>query len=112
MFNDVYHAITAGYTTPQYFHDDIAKSLNSSDVSDPVAQTTVFMTVRYLPFWLGASYLTSNVVLTLLNFFWFFKMIQTIRKRFEPPFGTKGNGDDKPDYDPSEPSGIDQKKLN
>ena len=42
-----------------------------------------------LPVWVGAVYLASNVVLTALNVFWFGKMIQTVRARFEPPWGTK-----------------------
>ena len=44
----------------------------------------------YVPFWLAASYLASNVVLHGLNIFWFGRMIETIRKRFDPPFGTRG----------------------
>ena len=89
VFKDVYRATTTGYTTPQYFQDKIAISLKSGNMSDPLSQTTSFMTVRYLPFWLGATYLTANAALSILNFFWFGKMIETIRKRFDPPFGTK-----------------------
>lgn len=44
----------------------------------------------HVPFWLAASYLASNVVLHGLNVFWFGRMIETIRKRFDPPFGTRG----------------------
>ena len=35
-----------------------------------------------MPAWLAIVYLSSNVVLNTLNFFWFGKMIETIRKRF------------------------------
>lgn len=42
------------------------------------------------PLWLGGSYLIANTVLHLLNFYWFGKMVQTVRRRFEPPLGTKG----------------------
>ncbi|KIV79683.1 hypothetical protein PV11_07230 [Exophiala sideris] len=35
------------------------------------------------PFWMAAVYLGCNLVLNSLNFHWFGRMIQTIRKRFE-----------------------------
>jgi hypothetical protein len=35
------------------------------------------------------SYLASNLTLNGLNWYWFSKMIATIRKRFDPPFGTR-----------------------
>ncbi|KAK7737427.1 hypothetical protein SLS53_006500 [Cytospora paraplurivora] len=37
-----------------------------------------------LPVWLVAIYLTSNIILSILNFVWFGKMIKAVRKRFEP----------------------------
>lgn len=36
-----------------------------------------------VPIWLAITYLSSNVVLNSLNFYWFGKMIKTVRKRFE-----------------------------
>ena len=42
-----------------------------------------------VPAWLGAVYLSSNVVLNTLNFYWFGKMIETIRKRFTERKGTE-----------------------
>lgn len=36
-----------------------------------------------VPFWLAGVYLTCNLVLNSLNFYWFGKMIETVRKRFE-----------------------------
>ncbi len=36
-----------------------------------------------VPIWLAVTYLSSNVVLNSLNFYWFGKMIETVRKRFE-----------------------------
>ncbi|THX85111.1 DUF887-domain-containing protein [Aureobasidium pullulans] len=44
---------------------------------------------RTLPAWLALSYLASNIVLNVLNWYWFAKMIEALRKRFDPPFGTK-----------------------
>ena len=110
VFRDVYRATTTGYTTPQYFQDKMEHFPNFGDLNDPLGQTTAFMTVRYVPLWLGASYLVSNVALTVLNFFWFSKMIQTIRKRFDPPWGTRGVGDDKIHYEPLDPVETDGKK--
>ena len=36
----------------------------------------------FVPAWLAAVYLSSNIVLNSLNFYWFGKMIETIKKRF------------------------------
>jgi hypothetical protein len=36
-----------------------------------------------VPFWLALVYLACNLVLNTLNFYWFGKMIETVRKRFE-----------------------------
>ncbi|KAL8954879.1 MAG: hypothetical protein Q9183_006889, partial [Haloplaca sp. 2 TL-2023] len=37
-----------------------------------------------IPLWLALTYLGSNVVLNSLNFYWFGKMIETVKKRFRP----------------------------
>jgi len=39
---------------------------------------------EYVPLWLAFTYLGSNVVLNTLNFYWFGKMIQAVKKRFVP----------------------------
>jgi TLC domain-containing protein len=44
---------------------------------------------EYIPVWLGFTYLGSNVILNTLNFFWFGKMIDAVRKRFTPAKGAK-----------------------
>ena len=36
-----------------------------------------------IPIWLALIYLSCNLTLNTLNFFWFGKMIETVRKRFE-----------------------------
>ena len=38
-----------------------------------------------VPIWLAWVYLVSNIVLNTLNFYWFGKMIETVRKRFREP---------------------------
>ncbi|KAI0478669.1 TLC domain-containing protein [Xylariaceae sp. FL0804] len=49
------------------------------------AQTMGFVSSSTrLPVWLGAIYLASNMTLNSLNFYWFFKMIDAVRKRFDP----------------------------
>ncbi|KAI1104138.1 DUF887-domain-containing protein [Jackrogersella minutella] len=37
-----------------------------------------------VPLWLAAVYTGSNITLNSLNFYWFFKMIDAVRKRFDP----------------------------
>ena len=44
---------------------------------------------EFIPLWLAFTYLGSNVVLNTLNFYWFGKMIETVRKRFQPPKETR-----------------------
>ena len=67
---------------------------------DPIGQTQAFNQERYLPIWIPIVYLASNLVLNTLNVFWFGKMIETIRTRFDPPLGTKGVGPEKVHYQP------------
>jgi len=54
------------------------------------------LTTNTLPVWLGLTYLGSNTILKLLNYYWFGKMIEAIRKRFKPSEGkTQEKGNDK-----------------
>ena len=39
---------------------------------------------RIVPIWLACTYLGSNIVLNTLNFYWFGKMIEAVKKRFQP----------------------------
>jgi hypothetical protein len=39
---------------------------------------------EFVPLWLAFTYLGSNIILNTLNFYWFGKMIETVRKRFQP----------------------------
>lgn len=56
---------------------------------DEQGQRYAFVRESHVPLALGLVYLASNLVLNSLNIFWFGKMVQTIRSRFEPPLGTK-----------------------
>jgi hypothetical protein len=42
----------------------------------------------YIPTWLWVANLASNLVLNILNWYWYSQMVSAIRKRFPPPFGT------------------------
>lgn len=45
------------------------------------------------PKWLAFSYLASNLTLNCLNYYWFSRMIVTLRKRFEKPEEKKEKDD-------------------
>lgn len=104
VFRDVWRAIQEGYTEPHFFTEKLTAFAREGALSDPRGQTTAYMGVRYLPLWLGAAYLASNLVLNMLNYYWFGKMIQTIRTRFDPPLGTRGVGPERIEYEPAEKS--------
>ena len=89
VFADVYHIYTAGIV-PQS-DPELGKLSNDTLVGNAAFKNDL---LRYsegqsIPFWLIFAYLASNVILNGLNWFWFSKMIETIRKRFDPPLGTK-----------------------
>ena len=50
----------------------------------PISSQLESLSTYTLPAWLGLTYLGSNTILNLLNYYWFGKMIEAIRKRFTP----------------------------
>ena len=56
----------------------------------PQGEVMRFANEKTVPLWLAAAYMASNITLNILNIYWLGKMVSTIRKRFDPPFGTKG----------------------
>lgn len=48
---------------------------------------------EFCPLWLALTYLGSNIVLNTLNFYWFGKMIEAVRKRFVPQEDKKQTAD-------------------
>lgn len=42
-----------------------------------------------VPTWLVVTYVVSNMILNSLNYFWFSKMVETVRKRFREPSDKK-----------------------
>ncbi len=89
VFTDVYHAYTAGAVARS--DPDVGKLSSNTTVSNAGFKHDVlrFAEGQTVPLWLICAYLTSNLMLNSLNWFWFGKMIETLRKRFDPPFGTK-----------------------
>ncbi|KAF3934247.1 hypothetical protein ABW19_dt0201364 [Dactylella cylindrospora] len=45
---------------------------------------------REVPTWLALSYVTSNLILHFLNFYWFGKMIDALKRRFDSPSNKSG----------------------
>jgi hypothetical protein len=93
--SDVFKALALARSAP--FEPPLAHSVFAWDATaktfaSPLAALQV---VQYapetpeVPTWLWVSFAASNVTLNALNWFWFEKMIGTIRKRFDPPLGTR-----------------------
>jgi hypothetical protein len=67
--------------------------------------TEALQVVRYqpktphLPASLCLIFIVSNLVSHALNLYWYGKMISAIRKRFDPPFGTRRVGEKKEKVD-------------
>lgn len=97
VFMDIYNAIFNGNTDITKNNSTGApKHYSAQDLmsiyGDEQGQLLAFAGSQGIPLWLGLVYLASNLTLNSLNIFWFGKMIQTIRSRFDPPLGTKGLG--------------------
>ncbi|USW53655.1 Putative TRAM/LAG1/CLN8 domain-containing protein [Septoria linicola] len=106
VFIDVYNAVFHGNTfitknstlAPTHYSTQDLLSI----YADEQGQRLAFAGGEGVPLWLGLVYLASNLTLNSLNIFWFGKMIETIRSRFEPPLGTKGVGKDVKHWEPEE----------
>lgn len=83
MFQDVWAAL---------HFDPLARS-SKAVFLEPEAERAEIMRFAGdydMPAWLAVVYLSSNVVLNTLNFYWFGKMIETIKKRFAESKDKKG----------------------
>jgi hypothetical protein len=78
IYSDVWHAWHA--TTP--FASRCAAFFSKTRLN---ALVNVPLDCRVLPTWLGVLYVGANTLLTLLNFFWYSKMIAAVTKRFKSP---------------------------
>ena len=70
VYQDLAHVLRTRESVPRTY--DGSKVMGYSD--EPV-----------LPLWLAYSYLISNTLLTVLNFYWFWRMIDTVLNRFHSP---------------------------
>jgi len=106
VFYDIFRSIQKGHTDLTTFDFGAPHIFSTRDLlriyGEEQGQRLAFVGGQKIPLWLALAYLSSNITLNSLNIFWFGKMIQTIRKRFDPPFGTKGVGVDEIHYEPQE----------
>jgi len=65
---------------------DAAAGKSAAPIHGDIMQ---FAGEEFVPLWLAFTYLGSNIVLNTLNFYWFGKMIETVRKRFQPQKETR-----------------------
>jgi hypothetical protein len=68
------------------FHTPAAAGKSAIPIHEGVMR---FAGEEYVPVWLAFTYLGSNIILNTLNFYWFGKMIEALRKRFTPPKDVK-----------------------
>lgn len=101
VYQDVWHAMHLNAKGQTPFIRELAESsvpghsifvprdgqMCAGDVSCIRAQSEVMKftgpDTSAVPIWLAGVYLVSNLVLNSLNFYWFAKMIETVRKRFQ-----------------------------
>jgi hypothetical protein len=81
MYSDVWTALhTPGFSQIEKNYSIFAYQKfpdSGSDYKDGSGQMG-------LPMWLVFAYLGSNTILNFLNIYWFAKMIQALRRRFQP----------------------------
>lgn len=71
-----------GYNTTAYAGHEADLGHSAAPLHSDIMR---FAGEEYVPVWLAIIYLGSNLILNTLNFFWFAKMVETVRKRFQPP---------------------------
>ena len=82
IYQDIWAAVQApGQTVVSHAGSPKARTLPSLHAGSEVMRFAGDQTV---PLWLACTYLGSNTVLGLLNFYWFGKMVEALRKRFAP----------------------------
>ena len=84
----VYQDVWAALQNPGTHHPSTYR--NPTTTGAPPSEEALMMGFagpQVIPLWLAITYLGSNVILNTLNFFWFGKMIETVKKRFQKPKG-------------------------
>ncbi|MCJ1398457.1 hypothetical protein MMC11_001657 [Xylographa trunciseda] len=79
VYQDVWAAIQSPGILPI-----IPTNTTTAASIDPRAEILRFQGDGIVPVWLACTYLGSNIVLNTLNFYWFGKMIEAVKKRFRP----------------------------
>ena len=108
VFVDVYRAWRHGLIVPELLARDAGASpqmeamlRKSTGLGSMADEVMIYAAGKDVPTWLALSYAVSNVTLNTLNWYWFGKMVSTVRKRFDPPFGTR-----KPEDKAQEENGV------
>jgi hypothetical protein len=105
---DVYRAFISGRLAPGLGGKAVPAEVGEPGKDwGPDVEIMRFIGDGQVPLWLCGSYLAANFTLNLLNVYWFKVMIDALRKRFEPPFGTKGVHDKKRKEDAQKDSDAD-----
>ena len=82
VFRDIFEAVQSPGVLVDAANETVVAALEQS--VDGGAEIMRFAGERVVPKWLAYTYLGANITLNGLNFFWFNKMIETVRKRFRP----------------------------
>lgn len=86
---DVYRAVFEGMSLADGLQSRALPGSSQKNSRDLDSEATSYLEIQHLSLWIGVLYVTANSALTVLNAFWFSKMVQALRKRFDPPLGTK-----------------------
>lgn len=94
VYQDVWHIVHLNTTTPWSDGQSVTNPIfavrdgqlclgKESCIADQAEVMKFASSESSVPVWLCGVYLFSNLTLNALNFYWFGKMIETVRKRFE-----------------------------
>jgi hypothetical protein len=94
VYQDVWRALQSG---PMNVTEGIARRMTSplvlgvlndgKGVVKANEEVLKYAEGNVVPTWLAVTYLSSNLVLNSLNFYWFGKMVETVRSRFRSTEG-------------------------
>jgi hypothetical protein len=102
VFRDV---LTAYRHTSSWDASAVPAPPQTNGTTSPSFEIMKYAGNKEAPLWLCLAYLASNIVLNSLNWYWINKMIATIRKRFDPPFGTR-RSEEKPQIEVDVARGV------
>jgi len=82
IYSDVWTALHTPALGPQHIKDNSIFAYRK--IANSELDTGNSFGEMNLPMWLVFAYLGSNTILNVLNMYWFAKMVQALRKRFQP----------------------------